>query len=215
MTEAERVWNAYIDAWNTHRIDAILAVVDDQFIYDDRPMTMAAPLTGKAAFRKYLAGVFKVFPDLQIETILCDTGAAVGVAESVMTGDVRGENGRAATQEAYLRPRGVRVRGLSRATDARAALLGPGEHDAATRRDHRRCERPHHAARDVLLGDARAESRTGEGPFEHWPQHRPSRCWPREVGVHPEEMHRREQQRPDRRSAAPCRHRTQDTPPTV
>jgi steroid delta-isomerase-like uncharacterized protein len=86
MTEAERVWNAYIDAWNTHRIDAILAVVDDQFIYDERPMTMAAPLTGKAAFRKYLAGVFKVFPDLQIDTILSDTGAAVGVAESVMTG---------------------------------------------------------------------------------------------------------------------------------
>jgi steroid delta-isomerase-like uncharacterized protein len=86
MTEAERVWRAYIDAWNTHRIDAILAAVDEQFIYDERPMTMVAPLVGKVAFRKYLAGVFKMLPDLQIDTILCDTGAAVGVAESVMRG---------------------------------------------------------------------------------------------------------------------------------
>lgn len=86
MTEAERIWNAYIDAWNTHRIDAILAAVDERFIYDERPMTMAAPLVGRAAFRKYLAGVFKTLPDLHIDTILCDTAVTVGVAESVMRG---------------------------------------------------------------------------------------------------------------------------------
>ena len=27
MTESERVWNAYIDAWNTHRIEAVLAAL--------------------------------------------------------------------------------------------------------------------------------------------------------------------------------------------
>jgi len=86
MTEAEHIWTAYIDAWNTHGIDAILAAVDEHFIYDERPMTMAAPLVGKAALRKYLTGVFKMLPDLQIDTILCDTGSAVGVAESVMRG---------------------------------------------------------------------------------------------------------------------------------
>ncbi len=42
MTEAERVWGAYIDAWNSHDIDAIVAAVDEQFIYDERPMTMTA-----------------------------------------------------------------------------------------------------------------------------------------------------------------------------
>ena len=40
MTEAERLWSAYIDAWNSHDIDAIVAAVDEQFVYDERPMTM-------------------------------------------------------------------------------------------------------------------------------------------------------------------------------
>src|SRR5215204_2756203 len=58
MTEAEHVWRAYIDAWNTHHIDSILAAVAEQFIYDERPMTMKTPLRGKQAFRRYLEGVF-------------------------------------------------------------------------------------------------------------------------------------------------------------
>ena len=86
MTEPERVWKTYIDAWNSHHIDSILAVVADEFIYDERPMTMKAPLKGKQAFRRYLEGVFKRLPDLVIETTLCDTGSTVGVAESVMHG---------------------------------------------------------------------------------------------------------------------------------
>lgn len=90
VTQAERVWSAYIDAWNTHHIDSIIAAVDEQFIYDERPMTMATPLRGREAFRKYLEGVFKIFPDLHIETVLCDTGAAVGVAESLMRGTFAG-----------------------------------------------------------------------------------------------------------------------------
>ena len=36
MTEAERLWSAYIDAWNSHDIDAIVAAVDEQFVYDER-----------------------------------------------------------------------------------------------------------------------------------------------------------------------------------
>ena len=41
MTEAERLWSAYIDAWNSHNIDAIVAAVAEQFVYDERPMTMS------------------------------------------------------------------------------------------------------------------------------------------------------------------------------
>jgi hypothetical protein len=63
VTDAERVWGAYIDAWNTHDLNAIVAVVAEQFLYDERPMTMSAPLQGKPAFREYLKSVFKMFPD--------------------------------------------------------------------------------------------------------------------------------------------------------
>jgi hypothetical protein len=86
MTEAVCLWSVYIDAWNSHDIDAIVASVAEQFIYDERPMTMTTPLRGRQAFREYLKTVFKMFPDLRIQTMSCDTGSSVAVAESVMSG---------------------------------------------------------------------------------------------------------------------------------
>jgi predicted ester cyclase len=74
MTEAERLWSAYIDAWNRHDIDGIVAAVAEQFIYDERPMTMTTAIRRRQAFREYLKIVFKMFPDLRIQTTLCDTG---------------------------------------------------------------------------------------------------------------------------------------------
>jgi steroid delta-isomerase-like uncharacterized protein len=90
MTEAERIWSAYIDAWNSHDVDAIVAAVAEQFIYDERPMTMTAPVRGRQAFREYLKTVFKTFADLRIQTTSCDTGSSLGVAESVMSGTYAG-----------------------------------------------------------------------------------------------------------------------------
>src|SRR4030095_17059994 len=93
MTEAERVWSVYIDAWNSHDIDAIVAAVAEQFIYDERPMTMTTPVLGRQAFREYLKTVFTMFPDLRIQTTSCDTGSSVAVAESVMSGTYAGAKG--------------------------------------------------------------------------------------------------------------------------
>jgi steroid delta-isomerase-like uncharacterized protein len=93
MTEAECVWSAYIDAWNSHHIDSIVAAVAEQFIYDERPMTMTAPVCGRQAFREYLKTVFKMFPDLRIQTTSCDTGSSVAVAESLMSGTYAGTKG--------------------------------------------------------------------------------------------------------------------------
>ncbi|HEU4938208.1 MAG TPA: ester cyclase [Vicinamibacterales bacterium] len=93
MTEAERLWSAYIDAWNSHDIDAIVAAVAEQFIYDERPMTMTTPIRGRQAFREYLKTVFKTFPDLRIQTTSCDAGSSLGVAESVMSGTYAGAKG--------------------------------------------------------------------------------------------------------------------------
>ena len=93
MTEAERVWSAYIDAWNSHDIDAIVSEVAEQFVYDERPMTMTTPIRGRQAFREYLKTVLEMFPDLRIQTISCDTGSSVAVAESVMSGTYAGAKG--------------------------------------------------------------------------------------------------------------------------
>src|SRR4030095_2175111 len=93
MTEAERLWSAYIDAWNSHDIDAIVAAVAEQFIYDERPMTMTTPIRGRQAFREYLKTVFKMFPDLRIQTMSCDAGSSLSVAESVMSGTYAGAKG--------------------------------------------------------------------------------------------------------------------------
>lgn len=93
MPEAERVWSVYIDAWNSHDIDAIVAAVAEQFIYDERPMTMTTPIRGRQAFREYLKMVFRMFSDLRIQTTACDTGSSLGIAESVMSGTYAGNRG--------------------------------------------------------------------------------------------------------------------------
>ena len=93
MTEAERVWGAYIDAWNRHDIDDIVAAFAEELVYDERPMTMTEPIRSQQAFRDYLKNVFKMFPDFRIQTTLCETGSSVGVAESLMTGTYAGNAG--------------------------------------------------------------------------------------------------------------------------
>ena len=57
-------------------------------------MTMRGPVRGRHAFREYLKTVFKMFPDLRIQTTTCDTGSSLGVAESVMSGTYAGVLGR-------------------------------------------------------------------------------------------------------------------------
>ncbi len=93
MKPPQEVWREYIDAWNRHDIDGILEMVAAEFIYDERPMTMARPLRGRAAFGSYLERSFAVFPDLTIETTSCDAGSALAFAESVMSGTYAGKIG--------------------------------------------------------------------------------------------------------------------------
>ncbi len=86
MCSPQEVWRGYIDAWNRHDVDAIVDRVTEDFIYDERPATMDAPLRGKPAFRAYLERSFEAFPDLQIEVTSCDAGMALAVSESIMRG---------------------------------------------------------------------------------------------------------------------------------
>ena len=45
------------NAWNKHDIDSVLATVAEQFVYDERPMTMSDVIRGRQAFREYLRGI--------------------------------------------------------------------------------------------------------------------------------------------------------------
>src|SRR5262245_5238118 len=93
MSSPQHVWRAYIDAWNRHDVEAILDDVTDDFIYDERPVTMDRPLQGRPAFRAYLERTFTAFPDLRIEVTSCDAGSALTVSESIMRGTHLGKLG--------------------------------------------------------------------------------------------------------------------------
>jgi steroid delta-isomerase-like uncharacterized protein len=90
MTDAERVWTTYINAWNRHDIDSILATVAEQFVYDERPMTMSDVIRGRPAFREYLRRMFGVFPDLRIQVTSCESGSSLAMSESIMRGTYAG-----------------------------------------------------------------------------------------------------------------------------
>ena len=91
MDEAKQVWEAYIRAWNRHDIEGIMAVVANDFIYDERPMTMREPLVGKKAFADYLIRVLTAFPDLSIEILSLDAGEKMAWSESLMRGTQTGK----------------------------------------------------------------------------------------------------------------------------
>jgi taurine dehydrogenase small subunit len=93
MHSLQQVWLSYIDAWNRHDVEAILAHVTDDFIYDERPATMDRPLRGRLAFRAYLERTFTAFPDLRIDVTSFDAGSALGVSESIMRGTHSGKLG--------------------------------------------------------------------------------------------------------------------------
>lgn len=94
MDDAKRVWDLYIQAWNRHDIEGILAAVSDDFIYDECPMTMRQPLVGKTDFANYLTRVLTAFPDLSIELLSLDTGEKMAWSESLMRGTQTGKMGR-------------------------------------------------------------------------------------------------------------------------
>ncbi len=44
MNSPQQVWRTYIESWNRHDVEAILDSVTDDFIYDERLVTMDRPL---------------------------------------------------------------------------------------------------------------------------------------------------------------------------
>ena len=61
----EKVIAAYGDAWNSHDIEAILAMHTEDSVFQNH--TSGGQAVGKAAIREILKGVFSVFPDIRFD----------------------------------------------------------------------------------------------------------------------------------------------------
>ena len=61
----EKVIAAYCAAWNSHDIEAILAMHTDDSVFENH--TSGGKGMGKAAIREILKGVFSAFPDIRFD----------------------------------------------------------------------------------------------------------------------------------------------------
>ena len=69
----EKVIAAYGAAWNSHDVDAIIAMHTDDSVFENH--TSGGKGVGKVAIREILEGVFAAFPDIRFEarrTYVCD-----------------------------------------------------------------------------------------------------------------------------------------------
>jgi hypothetical protein len=103
---AERFAHEWIEAWNSHDLDRILAHYSDDFEFSSPKIVelMGEPsgrLAGKAAIRPYWAKALALVPDLKFElvTVLTGIGSVVLYYKSV--------NGRLAAEVFEFDGRGV------------------------------------------------------------------------------------------------------------
>ena len=61
----EKVIAAYGDAWNSHDVEAILAMHTEDSVFENH--TSGGKGVGKAAIREILKGIFSTFPDIHFE----------------------------------------------------------------------------------------------------------------------------------------------------
>lgn len=69
----EKVIAAYGAAWNSHDVDAIIAMHTDDSVFENH--TSGGKGVGKVAIREIFEGVFAAFPDIRFEarrTYVCD-----------------------------------------------------------------------------------------------------------------------------------------------
>ena len=63
--ELEKVIAAYGDAWNSHNVEAILAMHTEDSVFENH--TSGGAGVGKDAIREILKGVFAAFPDIRFD----------------------------------------------------------------------------------------------------------------------------------------------------
>ncbi|HEY2788797.1 MAG TPA: nuclear transport factor 2 family protein [Gaiellales bacterium] len=83
-TEVSRLVDAYRQGWFGHDVDAIMAVVTADIVFDN--LTAGERVEGAEAFRAHVAGIHERWPDLRFEEhavyIADDTGVAEWIARA-------------------------------------------------------------------------------------------------------------------------------------
>jgi steroid delta-isomerase-like uncharacterized protein len=82
--ELEKVIAAYGHAWNSHDVEAILAMHTEDSVFENH--TSGGVGTGKVAVREILNGVFAAFPDIRFDARRTYVRAGVVTQEWTATG---------------------------------------------------------------------------------------------------------------------------------
>jgi steroid delta-isomerase-like uncharacterized protein len=111
VTAVPRVAQAWIDAWNSHDVNRILACLTEDAVYEDLPLGAINRTPAEA--RQFIEGSWVAFPDLRFELTAATITGNHGTVEWTMAGTHRGNfPGLPATGLAFS-VRGVSVLELS------------------------------------------------------------------------------------------------------
>lgn len=85
ITEAQlrKFAKAHFDAWNAHDVDACVALVTDDIVYDDP--SFERPAHGKEEMADRLRGIFAAFPDMHFPEHMAHVHTNVKDREGVLT----------------------------------------------------------------------------------------------------------------------------------
>lgn len=81
----------YVEGWAARDINLILDSVTEDFVFDERPMTMTEPVQNKQQFQEYLTKLFAAFPDFTLTAENVAMGEGQAWAEWTMSGTHQGE----------------------------------------------------------------------------------------------------------------------------
>ncbi len=106
-----RIAQQWIDAWNAHDVDRILACLTEDAVYEDLPLGAVNRSHDEA--RQFIEASWAAFPDLRFELTAARITGEHGTAEWTMAGTHQGDfPGLPATGQAFS-VRGVSVLELS------------------------------------------------------------------------------------------------------
>lgn len=87
---------AWLRTWNSHDLEGVLALVTDDFVYED-PSMLGDHIVGKAQFADFLEALWRAFPDLAFDVPSTPYVAVIGTGMAVpwrttgtFTGDFKG-----------------------------------------------------------------------------------------------------------------------------
>jgi len=103
-TDAEKMMNDYLAAWNSHDVEKLLTFFTDDAVYECTPMGKVS--RGKKEIKDFFSSTFANFPDFKIEMKSGFNAGDQGAGEGVMSGTFANSNipGMPATGKSFSVP---------------------------------------------------------------------------------------------------------------